>query len=202
MPAHQRTNERRHGVVLLPAGPGRPQGGRPGPTLPHRKEVTTSGQQHPTVPGPCVVSWLMLTGAIAAEVTATAVLRHATTSLPVAAAVILLYTASYGCLALAVRGLDLAVAYAVWCAVGIAAIATVGAVAYHEPLSPPRLLALALVAGAVTILALTPRTPHHPARHTQHTTTPTTIHTGAADVRTIPSRNKVAGAAHAPRHAR
>ncbi len=142
----------------------------------------------------------MLTGAIAAEVTATATLRHATSSLPVAAGVVVLYAASYLCLAVALRDMDLSVAYAIWCAVGIAAIAAVGALAYHERLSLLRLVALALIVAAVAMLTLAPQTPRRPARHARPTST---IHIGVFHVRSATLATRpVADAPHAARHAR
>ena len=150
------------------------------------------------------MSWLMLSGAITAEVTATAVLRHASASLLLAGVVVVLYAASYACLALALRRLDLSVAYAVWCAVGIAAIAAIGVLAYHERLSPLRLLALALIVAAVVILTLTPQTHHQPAHARRVPSHTVTVPIGVSHARVAPlaDRRLFPSARYLPRHAR
>lgn len=114
--------------------------------------MTIRTRRTPRRPPAASMSWLVQTGATATEMTPTAALRPATTSLHVAVVVDVLCAASHLCLAVVLSGRDLSVAYAARSAVGIAEVAAIGAVVYHERLTALRLLALALIAAAVALL--------------------------------------------------
>jgi small multidrug resistance pump len=104
-----------------------------------------------------VSGWAALALAIACEIAATLALRAShgfTRPLPV---VLLVagYASSFYCLALALRTLSLATAYAIWSAVGIAVLTAVGIVAFGESRSVLKLVSLALVVAGIAGLRTT-----------------------------------------------
>jgi small multidrug resistance pump len=62
-----------------------------------------------------------------------------------AGAVVVCYAASFALLSLALRGIDLSVAYAVWSGVGTAIVAAIGILWFGEPAGAWKLLSLALI---------------------------------------------------------
>jgi len=74
-------------------------------------------------------------------------------SLPTAA-MIVLYALSFWPTAIAMRQLDIAVVYAVWSAVGTAAISLAGVVLFRETVSPLKITAIALIVIGVVALNL------------------------------------------------
>ena len=54
----------------------------------------------------------------------------------------------------ALRRLDLGIAYAIWCGVGMAAIAAIGIIWFREPLTVLKVASLVLVAAGVAGLNL------------------------------------------------
>jgi small multidrug resistance pump len=102
------------------------------------------------------VGWISLGLAIGAEVVATSALKASkgmTKPWP-ALVVVVGYALSFWLLSRALRHVQLSVAYAVWSAVGTAAIAAVGIVYYDEPLTALKLLGLAAVIGGVVLLTV------------------------------------------------
>ncbi|MBW8482716.1 DMT family transporter [Actinomadura parmotrematis] len=103
------------------------------------------------------MSWLWLLAAIASEITGTLGLR-ASEGLrrrrwlaPVAAG----YLAAFAFLSLALRaGMSVAVAYGVWTAVGIAAVALLARVIWRDPLTRRMLLGIAVIAAGVLLVEL------------------------------------------------
>ncbi|MFC9788529.1 DMT family transporter [Rhodococcus sp. NPDC127528] len=101
-------------------------------------------------------AWLFLVVAICAEVLGTSLLprtdgfRRAGPTI----AVLGLYGAALYCLSLALRALDVGVAYAVWAGVGTAAIAAIGMLVLHEPRSASKVLGIGLVVAGVVALNL------------------------------------------------
>jgi small multidrug resistance pump len=96
-------------------------------------------------------SWILLLGAIATEVAGTVALRVSdgfTRPLP-AAVVVVTYALSFWLLALVLQRMSIGTAYAVWAALGTAAIAAVGVLAWGEPLNGLKLASLALVVAGV-----------------------------------------------------
>ena len=102
------------------------------------------------------MAWLYLAGAIVFEIGGTTALklsdglRHLRPSL----AVVLLYGISFACLAIAMRRIELGIAYAIWSGVGTAVIAAIGIVWFREPASALKLFSLAFVIVGVVGLHL------------------------------------------------
>ena len=79
------------------------------------------------------------------------------TRLGPAGVVVICYAASFALLSLALRGIDLSVAYAVWSGVGTAIVAAIGIVWFGEPAGGWKLLSLALIVLGVAGLHLSGR---------------------------------------------
>jgi small multidrug resistance pump len=103
------------------------------------------------------MAWLMLAGAIAAEVAATSALKlsQGFTRLVPSIVVTVGYLLSFVLLGLALkRQLQVSVAYAVWSGAGTAAIAVIGMVLLNEPLTPAKVVGIGLVIAGVLVLNL------------------------------------------------
>jgi small multidrug resistance pump len=103
------------------------------------------------------MAWLMLAGAIASEVAATAALKasHGLTRWGPSLLVTAGYVISYILLAQALRlHLQVSIAYAIWSGVGTAAIVLIGALWLHEPLTLLKLGGIVLVIAGVVVLNL------------------------------------------------
>jgi small multidrug resistance pump len=89
----------------------------------------------------------MLTAAITSEVAATLALKHSDgfTNLLPSAIVVAGYAISFWLLALVLKHLSVGTTYAIWSAVGTAAIALVGIAAYGEAANTLKLASLALI---------------------------------------------------------
>lgn len=101
-------------------------------------------------------SWLLLAGAIVFEIGGTSALKlsDGLSRLVPSLAVLVLYAGSFACLALALRRIELGVAYAIWSGIGTAAIALIGIVLFKELASTLKLVSLALVIAGVVGLNL------------------------------------------------
>src|SRR3954447_24815189 len=90
---------------------------------------------------------LLLTAAITSEVAATLALQHSDGfSNPLPSAIVVVgYGISFWLLALVLKNLSVGTTYAIWSAVGTAAIALVGIAAYGEGASPLKLASLGLI---------------------------------------------------------
>jgi small multidrug resistance pump len=100
------------------------------------------------------ISWLLLAGSIFAEVVGTLALRSADgmSRLGPSIVVIVCYAGAIWLMSLAVRHLDIGVAYSVWAGCGTALIALLGIVWFGESASALRLAGLAfIVLGVVTL---------------------------------------------------
>ncbi len=101
-------------------------------------------------------SYIMLAGAIAAEVTATTALKAAegftrpAPSLLVAAG----YVTAFWLLSQVVKNVPLGVAYAVWCAGGIVATALLAMVVYGQKPDLPAVLGMGLIVAGVAVMQL------------------------------------------------
>jgi small multidrug resistance pump len=71
--------------------------------------------------------------------------------------VVVCYPASFAMLSLALRGIDLSTAYAVWSGVGTAVVATIGILWFGEPAGVWKLACLALIVAGVAGLHLAGR---------------------------------------------
>ncbi len=103
------------------------------------------------------MSWVYLFLAIGCEVAGTTSMKlsEGFTKLVPSIAMFVLYGMSLALLTLALRGIPVGVAYAVWAGLGTAVIAVVAMIAFHEPLSGPKLVCLALIILGVVGLNLT-----------------------------------------------
>lgn len=99
--------------------------------------------------------WLLLIGAIVSEIAATVSLKLSDgfSRLAPSVVVVLGYAAAFTLLAQALkRGLPVGVAYAIWSAVGVAAVAAIGAAFLGEKLTVVQAGGIALIiAGVVTL---------------------------------------------------
>jgi len=86
-------------------------------------------------------------------------LSHGFTRLQPSATALICYAASTYLLSLAVKRMEVSVAYAIWCAVGTALIATAGIVWFKESLTPLKVVSLCLVIAGVVGLNLAPKKP-------------------------------------------
>ncbi|WP_206279951.1 DMT family transporter [Streptomyces luteoverticillatus] len=99
--------------------------------------------------------WLLLAGAIGAEVTATVALRASDGfSRPLAFAVVVAgYVTAFFLLSrVLARGLALGVAYGIWSAIGVTLVSVIGAVWFGDRLTWAQIGGIALVAAGVLAL--------------------------------------------------
>ena len=98
--------------------------------------------------------WMWLFLAIVLEVAATVLLKLSdgfSRWVPTAVMAVL-YALSFIPMALALRRMDVAIAYAVWSAVGTALITMIGMVVFHESVTPTKMGAIALIVVGVVVL--------------------------------------------------
>lgn len=93
------------------------------------------------------MSWFLMAMAILFEVAGTTSMKLAEgfTRLVPSVLIFVFYAASFACLTVAIRRIDLAVAYAVWSGLGTALIAVIAVIAFGEPMPPMKIGALALI---------------------------------------------------------
>lgn len=100
--------------------------------------------------------WVYLFAAIAFEISGTSCMKLSEgfqKPLP-SVGIFVFYCASIVSLTLAVKTIDISIAYAIWSAVGIAVIATIGAVYFGEQMTPLRIFFLATIIIGVVGLNL------------------------------------------------
>lgn len=105
---------------------------------------------------PQTFSWLLIAASIAAEVAGTVVMRYSdglTRPLP-ALATGMSYLAAIWWMALAVRHLEVGLAYAVWAGTGTALIALVGMLWLGESTAPTRIVGVLLIVLGVLLLKI------------------------------------------------
>jgi small multidrug resistance pump len=103
-----------------------------------------------------VLAWIYLSAAIATEVIGTVFLRFTdgfTRPLP-STVVVVTYIVSLWLTALALKSLEISLAYAIWAGVGTAAVAVIGMAALGETVNGLKLASIALVIGGVVGLNL------------------------------------------------
>ena len=103
-----------------------------------------------------MLAWIYLAAAIATEVVGTVFLKFTDGfSRPVPSLVVVVtYVLSIWLTALAVKGLEISLVYAVWAGVGTAAIAVIGMAALGESISALKVASIALVISGVIGLNL------------------------------------------------
>lgn len=103
-----------------------------------------------------MLAWIYLSAAIASEIVGTVFLRGTdgfTKPLP-SFLVVVTYAASLWLTALALRQLEISLAYAVWSGIGTAAVAVIGMAALGESVNTLKLASIVLVIGGVVGLNL------------------------------------------------
>ena len=100
--------------------------------------------------------WLYLALAILFEVTGTTCMKlsEGFTKLVPSILLFVFYSLSFRMLTLALKRIDVSVAYAVWSGMGTALIATIGVLWFKEPITALKLISLALIIGGVVGLNL------------------------------------------------
>jgi small multidrug resistance pump len=107
------------------------------------------------------MSWFYLAVAIAFEVAGTVCMNYGMkmsegrTQFWLSALMLLLYALGLGAMALAVRNMDVSIAYPLWTGVGLALVAIVGMALFKEHVSPLKLISLAFVVVGVVGLSYT-----------------------------------------------
>ena len=102
------------------------------------------------------MTWLYLALAILLEVSGTTCMKlsQGFTRLVPSILLFVFYTLSMGMLTLALKKIDVSVAYAVWSGVGTALIATIGVLWFKEPVTALKLISLGLIIIGVVGLNL------------------------------------------------
>lgn len=109
------------------------------------------------------MNWLYLSIAIVAEVVATSALKAAdgfTRSGP-SLVVVVGYAIAFYFLSLALRGIPVGVAYAVWSGVGIVLISVIGWLAFGQTLDAAAVFGIGLIMAGVIVLNVFSRTSVH-----------------------------------------
>jgi small multidrug resistance pump len=103
-----------------------------------------------------MLAWIYLSAAIATEVLGTVFLRETEgfTKPAPSIFVIVTFVLSLWLTALALKSLEISLAYAVWAGVGTAAVAVIGMVLLGESVNALKLASIALVIGGVVGLNL------------------------------------------------
>lgn len=102
------------------------------------------------------MTWLYLVLAILLEVCGTTCMKLSqgfTKTVP-STLLFVFYTLSFGMLTMALKKLDVSVAYAVWSGMGTALIATIGVLWFKEPVTALKLISLGLIILGVVGLNL------------------------------------------------
>ncbi|MFH9662721.1 DMT family transporter [Streptomyces sp. NPDC017248] len=102
------------------------------------------------------MGYLLLAGAIAAEVTATTAMKYSEgfSRLWPSLVTIVGYVLSFALLAQTLKSVQIGTAYAIWSGVGTAAVAVLGLLLFGEGLSPAKVAGIVLIIGGVAVLNL------------------------------------------------
>lgn len=112
--------------------------------------------------------WLLLAGAIVAEVCATLSLKLSVENPVWTVVVVAGYGAAFYLLALTLRaGLPIGVAYGIWGAVGVAAVALAGIAFFDETLSPTAITGIGVIIVGVVTVEIGARPQPEPAKQTE-----------------------------------
>ena len=101
-------------------------------------------------------SWLYLTGAILLEVAGTSCMKlsEGFTKIIPSVLIFVFYTLSFVGLTIALKKLDVGIAYAVWAGIGTALIAVIGIIYFKEALTTVKVLSILLIIAGVVGLNL------------------------------------------------
>ena len=102
------------------------------------------------------MTWLYLVLAILLEVSGTTCMKlsEGFTRMVPSILLVVFYTLSFGMLTLALKKIDVSIAYAIWSGVGTALIASIGVLWFKEPATAMKLISLALIIIGVVGLNL------------------------------------------------
>jgi small multidrug resistance pump len=108
------------------------------------------------------VAWLFLGLAIGTEVIGTLQLRELANGFRIlpAAIVTVSYIASFAFMVPALKTINVGVSYAIWSAVGTAAVAGLGVVFFHERLNVLAVTGIVFIVGGVVLLTASGSTTH------------------------------------------
>lgn len=100
--------------------------------------------------------YLALMAAILCEVIATSLLQQSQqfTRLWATIGMVLFYLISFYLLSLALRGITLGIAYAIWSGVGIVLVATVGYLVFNQRIDLAGVIGLSMIVGGVLVVNL------------------------------------------------
>lgn len=101
-------------------------------------------------------AWIYLALAISLEVAGTTCMKlsEGFTRLIPSILIFVFYAGAFACLTLALKRLDVGLAYAVWAGIGTVAIAIIGVLFFQEPVTAVRVLCIALIVAGVVGLSL------------------------------------------------
>lgn len=102
------------------------------------------------------MGYLYLAAAIALELTGTTCLKYSAgfTRLLPSVATLAAYGTCFYLFSKSLLYINLSIAYAIWCAIGIVAASLISALLFHEQLPAPAYLGIALIVAGVVILNL------------------------------------------------
>ncbi|MEU7055545.1 multidrug efflux SMR transporter [Streptomyces sp. NPDC046197] len=102
------------------------------------------------------MGYLMLAGAIAAEVAATTAMKYSDgfSRFGPSLVTVLGYVVSFGLLAQTLKTVSIGTAYAIWSGVGTAAVAGLGLLLFGEGLGLAKIAGIVLIIGGVVVLNL------------------------------------------------
>jgi small multidrug resistance pump len=91
--------------------------------------------------------WFYLTGAIFLEIAGTTSMKlsHGFTKIMPSILIFVFYTASFVALTLALKKIDVSIAYAIWSGVGTALIAIIGIAYFREPATIVKIASIGLI---------------------------------------------------------
>jgi small multidrug resistance pump len=104
--------------------------------------------------------WVYLALAIAFEVAGTTCMKLSAgfTKLVPSVLMWVFYGICFGCMTLALKKVDVSMAYAIWSGVGTALVATVGILYFREPVSILKFVGIVAIIGGVIALNMSGRT--------------------------------------------
>ncbi|MGZ6299846.1 MAG: DMT family transporter [Candidatus Limnocylindria bacterium] len=99
--------------------------------------------------------WVLLGLAIATEVVGTLALRASDGMSRLVPAIIVVvgYVTSFGFLAVVLKTLPVGIVYAIWSAVGVAAVAVMGKVMFGDPVPPLAMVGMVMIVGGVVLVS-------------------------------------------------
>lgn len=102
------------------------------------------------------MGWVYLILAILLEIFSTTMMKlsNGMTNLLPTVGMFIGYILCFACLSMALKTIEMSVAYAIWCALGIVLIAVIGMVFFHEGFNYPKLTAIILIIVGVVTLKL------------------------------------------------